>query len=149
MVFCRGRVLLQVLRLSGSDISSDHVQAVAGGFESLLGIMARNKSGVIIKGCIALPAETIKDDQQPNMFLKWDGKKLDQVTARTLIPASEMPPALTAGQRVRAAAKWVGIGGSSATALVSLDGFLAWGRDQRVPPVGSVGGVNTLIHGTP
>jgi hypothetical protein len=31
--------------------------------------MARNKSGVIIKGCIALPAETIKDDQEPSMFL--------------------------------------------------------------------------------
>jgi len=31
--------------------------------------MVRNKSGVIIKGCIALPAETIKDDQQPSMFL--------------------------------------------------------------------------------
>ena len=56
-------------RLSSTDINSDHVQVVASGFESLLGIMVRHKSGVIIKGCIALPAETIKDDQQPSMFL--------------------------------------------------------------------------------
>src|SRR5271157_84919 len=56
-------------RLSGRDIGSDHVQVVAGGFESLLGIMVRNKSGVIIEGHIALPAETIKDSQQTSMFL--------------------------------------------------------------------------------
>jgi hypothetical protein len=31
--------------------------------------MARNKSCVIIEGCIALPAETIKDNQQTSMFL--------------------------------------------------------------------------------
>ena len=31
--------------------------------------MVRNKSSVIVKGGIALPAETIKDDQQPSMFL--------------------------------------------------------------------------------
>jgi hypothetical protein len=35
----------------------------------LLGIMVRNKPGVIIKGHIALPAETIKDSQQTGMFL--------------------------------------------------------------------------------
>ena len=57
------------LRLSGRDISSDHIQVVAGGFESLLGFMVRNKSAIIIKGHIALPAEAIKDDQQPSMFL--------------------------------------------------------------------------------
>ena len=57
------------LRLSVSNISSDHVQVFAGGFESLLGVTVRNRSGVIIKGCIALPAETIKDDQQTGMFL--------------------------------------------------------------------------------
>ena len=56
-------------RLSGDDISSDHIQIVVGGFESLLGIMVRNKSGVIIKGHIALPAETIKDSEQTGMFL--------------------------------------------------------------------------------
>ena len=56
-------------RLSGDDISSDHVQVVTGGFERLLGIMVRNKSGVIIKGHIALPAETIKDGEQTGMFL--------------------------------------------------------------------------------
>jgi hypothetical protein len=56
------------LRLSVCDIDSDHIQVVAGGFESLLGIMVRNKSGVIIEGCVALPAETIKDDQQTNVF---------------------------------------------------------------------------------
>src|SRR5580692_6756949 len=39
-------------RLSGRNISSDHIQAVAGGFESLLGFVVRNKSGVVIKGYI-------------------------------------------------------------------------------------------------
>jgi predicted transposase YbfD/YdcC len=48
-------------RLSGRDIGSDHVQVLPRGFERLLGIMVRNKPGVIIKGHIALPAETIKD----------------------------------------------------------------------------------------
>src|SRR5205814_1209768 len=56
-------------RLSGCDISSDHVQVVTGGFERLLGIMVRNKSGVVIKGHIALPTETVEDDQQTGMFL--------------------------------------------------------------------------------
>lgn len=58
--------------------------------------------------------------------VEWGRKKLDQVTARTLkIPANEMPPALKPGQRVRAAAKWVGVGGSSASALVHpMMGFL-------------------------
>jgi hypothetical protein len=51
--------------------------------------------------------------------VEWGGKKLDQITARTLkIPANEMPTALTPGQRVRAAAKWVAAGGSSVSALV-------------------------------
>ena len=35
----------------------------------MLGIMVRNKSGVIIKGCAALAAETVKADQQTSMFL--------------------------------------------------------------------------------
>jgi hypothetical protein len=48
-------------RFSGDDISSDNIHVIAGGFESLLGIMVRNKSGVIIKGCIPLPAETITE----------------------------------------------------------------------------------------
>jgi len=56
-------------RLSGDDISSHHVQVVGGGFERLLGIMVRNKSGVFIKGHIALPAKTIKDSEQTGMFL--------------------------------------------------------------------------------
>jgi len=42
--------------LSSSDINSDHVQVVASGLKRLFGIMVRNKSGVIIKGHIALPA---------------------------------------------------------------------------------------------
>jgi len=57
------------LRLSGCNISPDHAQVVAGRFERLFGIMVRNEPGVIIKGYIAFPAETIKDDQQPSMFL--------------------------------------------------------------------------------
>jgi hypothetical protein len=56
-------------RLSGSYINSDHIQVLAGGFERLFGIMVRNKSGVVIKGHIALPAQPIKDDQQRSMFL--------------------------------------------------------------------------------
>ncbi|SRR5712692_8369217 len=56
-------------RLSSRDIGSDHVQVVAGGFECLLGIVMRNKPGVVIKGHIALPTETIKDGQQAGIFL--------------------------------------------------------------------------------
>jgi hypothetical protein len=56
-------------RLSISDISSDHVQIVAGGFERWFGIMVRNTPGVIVKSHIALPPGTIKDDQQTGMFL--------------------------------------------------------------------------------
>jgi hypothetical protein len=56
-------------RPSGLNIGSDHSQVVARGFERLLGIMVRNKPGVIIKGHIALSAETIKDSQQTGMFL--------------------------------------------------------------------------------
>jgi hypothetical protein len=56
-------------RVSGLNIGSDHSQVVARGFEGLLGIMVRNKPGVIIKGLIALSAETIKDSQQTGMFL--------------------------------------------------------------------------------
>ncbi len=56
-------------RPSARKIASDHAQVFTGGFESLFSIMVRNKSGVIIKGGIALPTETIKDDQQTSMFL--------------------------------------------------------------------------------
>ena|SRR3984893_2710831 len=86
------------LRRSGRDINSDHIQVVAGGFESLLGIMVRNKSGVIIKGCIAFPAETIKDDQQPSMFLVDarpheidDGDVVARLTSRTESMAEHEP----------------------------------------------------------
>ena len=78
------------LRPSGCNVSSDHVQVVAGGFESLLGIVVGNKSGVIIKGCIALPAETIKDNKQTGMFLVDarpheidDGDVVPRLTSRT------------------------------------------------------------------
>jgi hypothetical protein len=57
------------LTLSICDISSDHVQVVAGGFERLLGIMVRNKPGVIIKGHIALPARRSKTPSSPACFL--------------------------------------------------------------------------------
>src|ERR1700730_16239920 len=86
------------LRRSGRNINSDHVQVVAGGFESLLGIMVRNKSSVIIKGCIALAAETIKDDQQPSMFLVDarpheidDGDVVARLTSRTESMAEHEP----------------------------------------------------------
>jgi len=57
------------LRLTVRDIGPDELQVIASGFERSFGIMVRNKSGVLVKGFIALPAETIKDDQQPSMFL--------------------------------------------------------------------------------
>src|SRR5271169_1768406 len=83
---------------SGCDINSDHIQVVAGGFESLLSIMVRNKSGVIIKGCIALPAEPIKDDQEPSMFLVDarpheidDGDVVARLTSRTESMAEHEP----------------------------------------------------------
>ena len=56
-------------RLSGRDIRSNQIQVVARGFERLFGIMARKKPGVIVESHIALPPETIKDGQQPSMFL--------------------------------------------------------------------------------
>jgi len=56
-------------RLSSRDIGSDHIQVIAGGYERLLGFVVRNKSGVIIKGHIAFPAQAVKDDQQAGMFL--------------------------------------------------------------------------------
>ena len=56
-------------RFSGSYIDSYHIQVLAGGFERLFGIMVRNKSGVVIKGHDALPAQPIKDDQRRSIFL--------------------------------------------------------------------------------
>jgi len=86
------------LRLSGCDFSSDHVQVVAGGFERLFCVMMRNKSGVVIKGHIALPAETIKDSQQTGMFLVDtqphkidDGDVVPRLTSRTESVAEHEP----------------------------------------------------------
>ena len=86
------------LRLSGCDINSDHLQVVAGRFESLLGIMLRNKSGVIIKRHIAFPAQTIKDNQQTGMFLVDarpheidDGDVVARLTSRTESMAEHEP----------------------------------------------------------
>jgi len=96
----RGREAISVSDLSpsGCDISPDHTQVIARGFKRLLGIMARNKSCVIIKGCIALPAETIKDDQQPSMFLVDarsheidDGDVVPRLTSRTESMAEHEP----------------------------------------------------------
>ncbi len=85
-------------RLSGRDISSDHIQVVAGGFESLFGIMVRNKPSVVIEGQIALPAETIKDNQQTGMFLVDarphkidDGDVVPRLTSRTESMAKHEP----------------------------------------------------------
>jgi len=54
-------------RFSGRDISSDHIQVIAGGFERLLCIMVRNKPDFIIKGRIARPARRSNrhDDRHP------------------------------------------------------------------------------------
>ncbi len=85
-------------RLSAYDISSDHIQIIAGGFERLLGIVVRNKPGVVIEGHIALPAETIKDDQQTSMFLVDarpheidDGDVVPRLTSRTESMAEHEP----------------------------------------------------------
>lgn len=51
--------------------------------------------------------------------MEWGGKRLDEIAAKTLkIPPEEMPKALTPRKRFRAAAKWIGVGGSSAAAFV-------------------------------
>ena len=60
--------------------------------------MARDKSGVIIKGRVALPAEAIKDDQQARMFLVDarpyeidDGDVVARLTSRTESVAKHEP----------------------------------------------------------
>jgi len=44
-------------------VSANHFEVLAGGFDSLFGIVARHKSSVITEGQISLPPETIKDCQ--------------------------------------------------------------------------------------
>lgn len=56
-------------RLSGDDISSDHMQVVAGGLESLFGIVLRNRPSVVVEGQIALPAGRSKTTSRPACFL--------------------------------------------------------------------------------
>lgn len=56
-------------RSPGRDIGSNHIQVVRCRFQRLLGIMVRNKSGVIVQCQIALAAKAIKDSQQTGMFL--------------------------------------------------------------------------------
>ncbi len=60
--------------------------------------MARNKSAVIIKGHIALPAQTIKDNQQAGIFLVDvraheidDGDVVPRLTPRTKSLAKHEP----------------------------------------------------------
>ncbi len=62
------------------------------------GKVVRNKSGVIVKGCVAPPAETIKDDQQTSMFLVDarpreidDGGVVARLTSRTESIAEHEP----------------------------------------------------------
>ena len=57
------------LRFPACDVSANHIQVLAGEFEGLLGIVVRNKSGIVIEGQISLPPKTIKDGQQTAMFL--------------------------------------------------------------------------------
>ena len=57
------------LRFPACDVSANHIQVLAGEFEGLLGIVVRNKSGIVIEGQISLPPKTIKDGQQSAMFL--------------------------------------------------------------------------------
>ena len=86
------------LKLSGCDISSDHIQVVACGFESLFGIVLRNKSRVVIEDQIALPAKTIKHCQQRGMLLVDtrphkidDGDVVTRLTSRTESMAEHEP----------------------------------------------------------
>jgi hypothetical protein len=85
-------------RFSGDDISPDHIQVIASGFECLFRVMARNKSGVIIKGHIALPAQTIKNNQETGIFLVDvrtheidDGDVVPRLTPRTKSVAKHEP----------------------------------------------------------
>src|SRR3989442_9486 len=57
------------LRFPACNVSGNPIQVLAGGFEGLLGIVVRNKSGIVIEGQISLPPKTIKDGQQTAMFL--------------------------------------------------------------------------------
>lgn len=47
-------------RLSSIDVTADYCQVITGGFESLLGVVVRNKTSVIIKCHITLPTETVE-----------------------------------------------------------------------------------------
>ena len=68
------------------------------GFRATISARITFKSGVVIKGCIALPSETIKDHQQTSMFLVDarpheidDGDVVARLTSRTE-PMAEHEP---------------------------------------------------------
>jgi len=77
------RAALATLRLSCTDVSADHTQVVAGGFEGLLGFMVRNKSGVVIQRNIPLPPQSVKHGQQPSVLLVY--ARLDEIDDRDVM----------------------------------------------------------------
>ena len=48
------------LRFPRADIISDELQIVAGGLESLFGVMVGYQTGVVVKSRIPLPAEPVE-----------------------------------------------------------------------------------------
>ena len=57
------------MSFSCADVGSDYAQVLASRFQRLFGIMLRNKTSVFVKSHIAFPAETIKGDEQSDVFL--------------------------------------------------------------------------------
>src|SRR5450631_2726259 len=57
------------LWFSHVNVTTDHIQVVAGSFEGLFGVMVRDESGVIIQSHVPLPPETVEDNQEASVFL--------------------------------------------------------------------------------
>ena len=47
-------------RFPRGDVRANDLQILAGDFEGMFGVMVGYKSGVVVKGCISLPAEPVE-----------------------------------------------------------------------------------------
>jgi len=56
-------------RFPSDNLSADHAYEVASGFEGLLGVVARNESGVVIEGRVSLTRRRSKTVSKPACFL--------------------------------------------------------------------------------
>lgn len=72
------------LRLSICNIGADDAQVFAGDFESLLGVMPRNETDVVIERHVPLASETVEDSQQASMSLV--DPRLDELDDRDVMP---------------------------------------------------------------